>query len=460
MFRNVSPLLLKIRQYCHGANMVLVLLVLATMANSWLSSHNLNSSSQIQANLDFRVLDRKPDKYNRLIYFVWHKQAVWQLDSPKSLEIGQRYVGQGSLRTYDFSEQTKTFEQSARSLGIAGHLKLSPNFSQKPDCDAVCLGLQAIQSLRRYAENVYLTATCRDFRFIVQIFAPQTDCSDIFALSYGLVLGGTDKFSKELYQAVKTLGLTHLVAVSGFQVVLVITFLEALAMRLSIPRKWRLLVMLVGVLGLIVMVGPQPPVLRSGLSVMLSLSVLIFLGRKISSWRALIYSGLILLWFNPLYLNSASFQLSFLASLGLILASKRSDKTETTLEWLRNYQELSVTSLATFVMTLPIIIKISGQATLLAVVTNILVLPAIPVISLLNVLGLIPVLGSIPLALATFLQSLLGTLIIELARLPVATWLEVSWGNLGWGWLGAYYGFWLTVAFWYKNANYTANQAH
>jgi competence protein ComEC len=225
--------------------------------------------------------------------------------------------------------------------------------------------------------------------------------------------------------------------------------LEALTLRLRIARKWRLVVAVLGIILLIALVGPQPPVLRSSLSVLLSISVLLFLGRRVSSFRALTYSGLILLWLNPFYLASISFQLSFLASLGLIL-SNRSIDTETTLDWMKNLKNLAVSALATFLMTLPIILQLSGKVTFLAVLTNILVLPFIPIISLLNVAGLIPWIGQIPLAVAIFLQSLLITLIQELSALPLANWLGVLWTDINWVWLSAYYFLMLLIAFWWK----------
>lgn len=451
MARIVIHFFLIVKNYLNGANLLLVLLTVATIANSWLSIESINRQNQIETGVEFRVLDRKPDNYNRFIYFVWHNKSIWQLQSPKILEIGRNYSVKGNSQSYDFSGQTDTFEQSSLSLGVNGFIKISKNFQLVGGCDLICEGLKIVQNSRNYAESMYLSSACKELKYIIRIFAPNSNCQDIFALSYGLVLGGTQKFSRELYGDIRTLGLTHLVAVSGFQVVLVITFLESVALRLNINRKWRLLLIIFGVLALVLIVGPQPPVLRSSVSVLVSLFVLIFLGRRVSSFRALTYSGLILLWLNPFYLNSASFQLSFLASLGLILASTKSNhKTETSLEWLKNYKELSITSLATFLMTLPIIIKLSGQVTFLSVITNIIVLPFIPIVSLLNVIGLVPFVGQLFMILATFLQSLLITFINELSQLPLSNWLAISWESLDWQFFAYYYLFLLILSFWYK----------
>lgn len=443
-----------LRKQLHGANLVLIILISLTLANSLLSIQGTNRLEVEAQEISFRVLDRKPDNFNRLIYFVWSGSGTWELSSPELLSIGYEYSALGDKSTFDFSEETDSFDRSALSLGLLGQIKVKQILKQDRACDALCLALQNVQNIRRYVEDTYQIASCNHFKFLIKIFAPSSGCEDIFALSYGLVLGGTQKFSRELYGKIKDLGLTHLVAVSGFQVVLVITFLEGMALKIRIPRKWRLIVTILGVILLIALVGLQPPVLRSSTSVLLSISVLLFLGRRVGSFRALTYSGLILLWINPFYLASASFQLSFLASLGLILSNRNND-TETTLEWMKNLKELSISSLATFLMTLPIILQLSGQVTFLAVLTNIIVLPFIPIISLLNVAGLIPWIGQIPLVLAILLQSLLITLIQELSALPLAEWLTIAWPDINWLWLIIYYSLMLLLAFWWKSHSST-----
>jgi len=109
---------------------------------------------------------------------------------------------------------------------------------------------------------------------------------------------------------------------------------------------------------------------------------------------------------------------------------------------------------ATFVMTLPVIVGLSGKVNLLAIVTNVLVLPIIPVVSVLNVLGLVPWVGQLFLILAILLQSILLTLIQEISTWSVANWLTFSleFSNLIWWFL--YYGTILALSyFWKKRVN-------
>jgi len=441
--------------FLNGANFLLLTLILLSLLLCWWK-FDTYSKIDLETNkiAEFRVLEEstRPDPFHRLFYYVWLEGGIWQLESPKKLVVGQEYLAVVRLIYFDFSPGTNKFDQSKLALGLLGKLKVIQFLAKNTNCDLVCQFLQAIKSIRNYTSEVYYQASCRDYLVLVDIFAVRTNCQDVFALSYGLVLGGTEKFSQSVYTQIRTLGLTHLVAVSGFQVVLVVSILEFLSLKIKLARKTRLLLSVLGVVLLIVLAGPQPPVLRSSVSVLLSMIVLVFLGRKLSSWRALVYSGLILLWINPLYLASPSFQLSFLASLGLILANQ--SNSELSHQWLQNLKDLLASCVATFVMTLPVIVGLSGKVNLLAIVTNVLVLPIIPVVSVLNVLGLVPWVGQLFLILAILLQSILLTLIQEISTWSVANWLTFSleFSNLIWWFL--YYGTILVLSyFWKKRVN-------
>jgi len=439
--------------FLNGANFLLLALVILTLLFSWWRFDDYSKKDlETDKVVEFRVLEEssRPDPFSRLFYYVWLEGGIWQLESPKKLAVGQEYLAVAKLIYFDFSSETNKFDQSRLALGILGRLKVSQFLAKNTNCDLVCQFLQGIKSIRNYTSEVYRQASCQHYAFLVDMLAVKTDCQDVFALSYGLVLGGTEKFSQSVYTQIRTLSLTHLVAVSGFQVVLVVSSLEYLALRIRLSRKTRLLLSVLGAVLLIILAGPQPPVLRSSVSVLLSMAVLVFLGRKLSSWRALIYSGLILLWINPLYLASPSFQLSFLASLGLILANQ--SNPELSHQWLRNLKDLLASCVATFLMTLPVIAGLSGKVNLLAIVTNVLVLPIIPIVSILNVLGLIPWLGQLFLVPAVILQSMLLTLIQEISTWPVANWLTLSFEPSAQysAWWFLYYGIILTLSYFWK----------
>ena len=209
------------------------------------------------------------------------------------------------------------------------------------------------------------------------------------------------------------MGLSHLVAVSGFQVVLVFSFLERLSQQLGSRQKSNFFLGLVGICTLVFIVGPQPPVLRSGLSVAISQFGLSFLGVKLHPLRALVYACILLLWYNPLFLLSVSFQLSFVATLSLILFNWKNQDSFLEANWYKEIWTNTKSSLAAFLFTLPIIAQFSSSSNPFAILLNILVTPVIPIITALNILGLIPVLGDIFLIVSYTILSFVFFIIVE-----------------------------------------------
>jgi competence protein ComEC len=136
-----------------------------------------------------------------------------------------------------------------------------------------------------------------------------------------LVLGmviGIDEFSKlpVFKQMLKDTGTIHVVVVSGFNITLVFN----LVMKI-LGTKYKLKNMIMSeivVLFYSLLSGFESPVVRS--LIMGSVAAWgKYYGMGVGAFRLLIFSAQIMLLINPAYLVSLSFQLSFLATLGLIL---------------------------------------------------------------------------------------------------------------------------------------------
>lgn len=412
----------KLLQIFNWPNFFLVILTSLIVWNSVLSSKDLQQIQVIQnkESLKIRVLNQDFTPFGTKVYTVWTKNGLWKLENTDfNYQNGQEYIIQADLQSFNFNTE-ESIKNYDLSLGITGKIKVKQTLQKNLSCDWLCYSLkwnsQIIQNIQKYYQNTI----CNSFKIIPKTFASNSECQDVYALSTGLVLGGTKNFSKETKGNFKNLGLTHLVAVSGFQVVLLINFLEQILISFRLSRKARLGFFLLGILFLLILVGPQPPVLRSSISVLLSLTVLIFLGRKLENFRSLAYSGLIMLLINPFYLFSVSFQLSFLASSGLVLLMGQIEQSPSKgiiNFWLNLKSQLFETflgSLASFLFTLPIIIQLSGGFSPLAILTNTIVLPIIPLVTFSNLLGLIPFIGEILIIPAIFLQSLLIFLTTEI----------------------------------------------
>jgi competence protein ComEC len=134
----------------------------------------------------------------------------------------------------------------------------------------------------------------------------------------GLAVGDTSRVDEPLDAAMKAASLTHLTAVSGANCVLVTGAAFALCALIGLSRAWRVAVSLVALAGFVVLVTPEPSVLRA--AVMGGIVLLAFaLGRGARGLPALCLAVIVLLVADPWLARSYGFALSALATAGLLL---------------------------------------------------------------------------------------------------------------------------------------------
>jgi len=127
------------------------------------------------------------------------------------------------------------------------------------------------------------------------------------------------------------------------------------------------------------MTGLQPSAIRAGIMGGLFLLAQ-HLGRLSTSSRAIVFAGALMLAQNPLLLRlDVGFQLSFLAILGIIYLSAIFRDWLKFIPWLQARSILAMTFSA-YLFTLPILIYNFGYFSLVAPITNILILPLLPFI--------------------------------------------------------------------------------
>jgi len=426
----------------HPARIFLAFLILVTAAHIWLAV-GFKSGAEIDSNYDNtekigRIISQESDQFGGFKVYLWYQSTLWRASISTVPALGKEVQFTGNTSNFDFSQDTKSFDQYEKSLGVSGQITNFTITAEKSGCDIICTGIKQTDSTKRAISNIYQKAACEKYRFVVNFIASDLKCSETSALSIGLVTGGTKDFSKETKTVFQTLGLTHLVAVSGFQVVLLLTVVESVFTRIQFPRWSRFFLAILAIIGLILLVGPQPPVLRSSISVLLSQLVLIFFGRKVAGLRLLIYSACILLFINPGYIFSISFQLSFLATLGLI-ASSGVDFYPLVQKSNQFLKETLATTVFTFLYTLPIIVNLFGKISLLSIASNILLLPIIPLLTFGNLFGLIPVIGDVVLIPVMAVQAFILELMNVVASSPFFKVFLISFDAFSWWEVVLYY---------------------
>jgi competence protein ComEC len=177
-------------------------------------------------------------------------------------------------------------------------------------------------------------------------------------------------------------GLAHALAASGFQTSLILSLLLAITKRFSARLQigWGIgaLVIFLGLTGL------QPSVLRA---VVMGFGALIALAmrRKVKPLGSLLIAATLLLLFNPLWIWDLGFQLSFLATLGLLVTVPPLIKK---LDWMPPAIAcLIAVPIAASIWTLPLQLHVFGVVPLYSLVVNIITTPLISVISISGIIS-------------------------------------------------------------------------
>ena len=198
----------------------------------------------------------------------------------------------------------------------------------------------------------------------------------------------------EFYQQLVNTGTLHIVAASGFNVMIVASVLMKTFAKL-LPRGWAIVGGVVGIVVYVLLSGASASVVRAGIMGSLTLMAY-YLGRPAEARRLLWVTGAIMLLINPLLILDIGFQLSFAATAGLlyiepgmqelqgsVLCKKpknslqRTDPCNGIQMILANYL---YPTLAATIATLPIILWHFGRVSWISPLVNVLVLPIVPLI--------------------------------------------------------------------------------
>ena len=196
-------------------------------------------------------------------------------------------------------------------------------------------------------------------------------------LAAGILIGLRDRVDRAVAASFTTAGVSHVVAISGWNIAIVAAAIATVAGRLG--RRRRAVVTAVAILAYILFAGASASVLRAG-----AMAVVVLLaresGRAGRAAAALGWAVALLLVADPRLIGDAGFQLSSLATAGLIAwatpISERLDRwTGGHLpRWLT--ESLGV-SLAAQAATLPVVLASFGRLALIAPVVNLFVVPLV-----------------------------------------------------------------------------------
>ncbi len=281
-------------------------------------------------------------------------------------------------------------------LEVTGELETPPIL---PDFDyRDYLARRGVASVIDFPEEVRTIATGEGNPALAALHSVRNRLGDALAralpepqaaLAQGIFLGQRSAIPTDLTDDLNATGTSHLIAISGHNVSLVAALIMS-GLAWLIGRRQAALVALVAIAGYTALTGASPTVVRA--AIMGSLFVLATLvGRPGSALTSITLAAAIMTGWHPFVIEDVSFQLSFAAILGLVYLTPMLQ--ERAADLLRSWDvgttegglaggilEGMVMTAGAVMATLPLIALNFGRVSAVALVSNLLLVPAFPII--------------------------------------------------------------------------------
>lgn len=267
------------------------------------------------------------------------------------------------------------------------------------------------------------------------------------ALLSGILLGVETGIPAALMDDFAATGTTHIIAISGFNITIIASIFEKLTSRLF-KRRRALIVAMLGVMAYTIFVGASAAVVRAAVMGVLFLLAQ-YLGRSTYAPVSLFGAGFFMTLHDPHVLWDVGFQLSFVATLGLM---RYTDPLERAFERLFSrfmpkrdareavgfISEALIVTMAAQITTTPLILYYFGRLSLVTLFTNLLILPVQSYVMIFG--GVATLLGLLWLPLGqiggwaawVFLTYTIG-MVRTTARAPLASTPMQMTGDMVWG---------------------------
>jgi competence protein ComEC len=223
----------------------------------------------------------------------------------------------------------------------------------------------------------WLNSFRRQFAAGMQSALPEPAAS--FGL--GLLIGQRSTLPEQTEENLKHVGLTHIIAVSGYNLTIIVLACRRLLARRS---KFQATTACLALISLFLLItGSSPPIVRASIISVLAIAAWYF-GRTIKPLVLLLLAAGITAWANPLYLwGNVSWYLSFLAFFGVLVLAPLITKRFFGQKEPKVLVGILIESVCATILVLPYILYIFGEMSLVSLPANLLVIPFIPLAMLL-----------------------------------------------------------------------------
>jgi len=195
-------------------------------------------------------------------------------------------------------------------------------------------------------------------------------------LANGLILGVRGGFDEDTKQEFIDTGTIHIIALSGYNVSIVADNVMK-AFGLIFSQTISIIFGMIIILLFIIMTGASSTAIRAGIMATIMLLGKMT-GRKYLAGRALVIAGLLMIAYDPRVITDMSFQLSFIATGGVLFITPKILKWFKFLSMRFGFREMVASTVAATIAVLPILLHLTGVLSLVSLPANILILLFIP----------------------------------------------------------------------------------
>ena len=230
------------------------------------------------------------------------------------------------------------------------------------------------------------------------------------ALASGILLGYERRIPRSLMDDFNATGASHVIAISGFNISILMVLLF-IWLRRAIPRRAAGIVTVVVIALYTILVGADPAVVRAAIMGCLLVAADL-LGRYTYAPTSLMAAAIAMTALNPLLAGDPGFQLSFAATLGMMLYARPLQQAALGLlsrcvrphlagRLIHLFNDSLIVTLAAQITTMPLIAFLFGRLSPVSLLTNLLILPVQAPLMILS--GLAAVAGMLWLPLGQLL---------------------------------------------------------
>ena len=256
----------------------------------------------------------------------------------------------------------------------------------------------------------------------------------------GILFGDTSRVPKDDLERYRVTGVYHVFSASGSNVAFLLVLCWGAFRFLPTPLRAGVSIFILCFYA--VLCGGNPPILRATV-----MGVFVLLGRfgsgRGNSLRGLFIAALILFIWQPLNLKDIGFQLSFMATWGIIVLTPRLEKVQWLKSWPISIKMAFATTCAAQIATLPLLIYAFHRFSFIGILANLLVLSLLGSIFELGMIGVIfcflPIIALPFFQVSLWMLSTVNERLFGLANLPWADAWVINPGIAFWvcwyGWI-------------------------